>query len=146
MSIANYLYDLPSDLQQKIRMLCIGMEIQERIAGRIENIGENTEFTEILFSIYGIEDTCDFDLSYQISDLRNSYIKTIYTTKNMDKYWDVMLHMNCDWNIYVRSSCYLNFLQYNTLLKLCIENGIYKKSDFVWPASTGVMIKQLLKL
>jgi hypothetical protein len=146
MSIANYLYDLPSDLQQKIRMLCIGMEIQERIASRIENIRENTEFTEILFSIYGFQDTCDFDSYYQISDLRNSYIESIYATKNLAKYWDVMLYMNCDWNIYVRSPCYLNFLQYNILLKLCIENGIYKNDDLFWSASTSVMIKQLLKL
>jgi len=146
MFISNYYYDLPSELERKIRIICIEIEIKERISQRTDNIKDNTEFKNTLTYILGFQDMYGFVSHRRIIEVINNHVNIIYTSKNLHCYWDVLLAMNCDMKIFIQTSCYLNYLPYTRLLELCLENGIYTKNDLYWSHNKHTMIVQLLKI
>jgi hypothetical protein len=146
MFTSNYFYDLPKELQQKTLMTCIEIEIKERIAQRVENIKDNIEYKEIFTRILGFQDTYGLISYNRLSRIIDHHINIIYTSKDLDCYWDVLLTMNCDMKIFIQTSCYLNYLPYTRLLELCLENGIYTKNDLYWSHNKHTMFVQLLKI
>jgi hypothetical protein len=146
MFISNYYYDLPSELERKIRIICIEIEIKERISQRTDNIKDNIEYKETFTRILGFQDTYGFISYNRLSRIIDHHINIIYTSKELHCYWDVLLAMNCDMKIERKSSSYLNYLPYTRLLELCIENGIYKNNHLYLSHNKHTLIKRLLKI